>query len=68
MPLPPIPAIKHWNPHSSSSAITLSTTVPASTRLYGQEIFFIHKVYVKLKENRQNDQAKNKKLCIKGYV
>lgn len=31
MPFPPIPAIKHWNPHDSKSAITLSTTVPDNT-------------------------------------
>lgn len=30
-PPPPIPAMKHWNPHDSSSATTLSTTVPDST-------------------------------------
>lgn len=30
-PLPPIPAIKHWNPHDSSSAITLSTIVADNT-------------------------------------
>jgi len=30
-PPPPIPAMKHWNPHDSSSEITLSTIVPDST-------------------------------------
>jgi len=30
-PPPPIPAMKHWNPHDSSSATTLSTTEPDST-------------------------------------
>jgi hypothetical protein len=35
-PFPPIPAIKHWNPQDSSSAITLSTIVPDSTDTYSQ--------------------------------
>jgi hypothetical protein len=35
-PFPPIPAIKHWNPQDSSSAITLSTIVPDSTVSYSQ--------------------------------
>ena len=35
-PFPPIPAIKHWNPQDSSSAITLSTIVPDSTDSYSQ--------------------------------
>lgn len=30
-PFPPIPASRHWNPHVSKSAITLSTTVPDRT-------------------------------------
>jgi hypothetical protein len=35
-PFPPIPAIKHWNPQDSSSAITLCTIVPDSTVSYSQ--------------------------------
>ena len=30
-PFPPIPAIKHWKPQVSSSAITLSTSAPKNT-------------------------------------
>lgn len=30
-PCPPMAAVKQWNPHDSSSAVTLSTTVADST-------------------------------------
>lgn len=35
-PVPPIPAIKHWNPHVSNSVVTFSTTVVDSTDQHGQ--------------------------------